>query len=1051
MDDWSKSTDGLQAKIKQLNSIIEQQEKKLNALKGEQAEYSKAQEEAEKHAEDLKKQIVELTKQYDESVKATGENSEASKALKGNLDDLQKELNQTVKEQERNKKASENLNITILNQQASINKTKKELSNYENALNDVEKESVDTRTSLEKLEDTINDQEKEIKELKTAYMNACLEFGETSSEAQSLASKITSLNGDLDKNKETMNDLKGSANKLGGSLEETGKEAENSSDGYTVLKDVVADLASKVIQEAIQAFKDLATEGGKALDQLQASTGSSNKEMKEFKDVMDDLYKNNYGESWEDLAQKISLVKQQTSNMDLGSEEIKNMTKNLIILEDTFGMDFNETLRGVQGLMENMGVSADEAFNLIAKGAQNGLNKSDELGDNIAEYSQLWGQAGFSAEEMFTILQNGVDSGAYNLDKVNDLVKEIGISMVDGRFEDQMGNFSTKTQDLFKSWKNGKATQADVFKSIINDLSTAGNKQELLTVASDTWSALGEDNAMKVISSLNDVNDTYSNVEGTMKKVDDVKYDNLASQWTELGKTLEVNLIQPIVNTLEPILTDLLKFVINNMTVIAPIVAGVATAFGVLAGALAIQGIISGVQKAFALLSATMALNPYVLIASAIAGLVVAFIYLWNNVEGFRKFWIGVWDTIVGACKVAIDGIASFFSGAWDLITSVWSGLVDFFSTLLSGVMGVFSSIGSFFSDLFSSIVSTIEGIWNGLVAIFTNVYTSIVTIFSPAIKLFSSIFGTIFSNIKITFDNMVIIFQFVWSKIVKIFTPVIDYLTDVFESAYDGIQSVWNGVVGYFTKIWNGIVSVYNVVASWFTSAFNGAVKGIQGAWNGVVSFFSGVWNGIKSVFNTVSSWFGGAFQSAWGAVKSAFSGVGNFFSGIWNTIKSVFTNIGQKVGEAVGGAFKSAINAVLRTAENVLNSPINAINSLIGKINDVPGINLKRLNTFNLPRLAQGGLAKKNNPFLAMVGDNPTQDEIISPVNTIRKIVNEELQDVKKGLGVINGASNVNNVSNSKTVNNTFNQYITSPKTLSTLDIYRQSRNLLKGGVKS
>lgn len=858
MDDWSKSTDGLQAKIKQLNSIIEQQEKKLNALKGEQEEYSKAQEEAEKYAEDLRKQISELSKQYDESVKATGENSEASKALKGNLTDLQKELNQTVKEQERNKKASENLNITILNQQASINKIKRELSSYENALNDVEKESVDTRTSLERLEDTINSQEKEIKELKNAYMNASLEFGETSSEAQSLASKITSLNVDLDKNKETMNNLKGSADKLGGSLEETGKEAENSSDGYTILKDVISDLASKVIQEAIQAFKDLATEGGKSLDQLQASTGSSNKEMKDFKDVLDDLYKNNYGDSWEDLAEKISLVKQQTSNMDLGSDEIKNMTKNLIVLQDTFGMDFNETLRGVQGLMQNMGVSADEAFDLIAKGAQNGLNKSGELGDNIAEYSQLWGQAGFSAEEMFKILQNGVDSGAYNLDKVNDLVKEIGISMVDGRFEEQMGNFSTKTQELFKSWKDGKATQADVFKSIINDLATARDKQKLLTVASDTWSALGEDNAMKVISSLNNVNDTYDDVAGTMKKVDNVKYDNLASQWTEIGKTLEVNLIHPIVNTLEPVLTDLLKFVIKNMGVIAPIVAGVATAFGVLAGALAIQGLISGVQKAFALLNATMAMNSFVLIASAIAGLVVALIYLWNNSEAFRKFWIGAWDTIVGACKTAIDGIASFFSGALDLITSAWS-------------------------------------------------------------------------------------------------------------------------------------------------------------------------------------------------AIKSVFSGVGGFFSGIWNTIKSVFTNIGQKVGQAVGGAFKSAINAVLRTAENILNSPINAINSLIGKINGIPGLNLKKLNTFNLPRLAQGGLAKKNNPFIAMVGDNPTQDEIISPVNTIRKIVNEELQDVKRGLGVINGASNVNNVSNNKTVNNTFNQYITSPKTLSTLDIYRQSRNLLKGGVKS
>ena len=652
---------------------------------------------------------------------------------------------------------------------------------------------------------------------------------------------------------------------------------------------------------------------------------------------------------------------------------------------------------------------------------------------------------------MFRILQNGVDSGAYNLDKVNDLVKEIGISMVDGRFEQQMGNFSSKTQELFKSWKDGKATQADVFKSIINDLATAKDKQKLLTVASDTWSALGEDNAMKVISSLNNVNDTYNDVAGTMKKVDNVKYDNLASQWTEIGKTLEVNLIQPIVNTLEPVLTDLLKFVIKNMSVIAPIIAGVATAFGVLAGALAIQGLISGVQKAFALLNGTMAMNPYVLIASAIAGLVVALIYLWNNSEAFRKFWIGAWDTIAGACETAIDGITSFFSGAWDLITSVWGGLVDFFSTLLDGVMSVFSSIGSFFSDLFSSIVSVIEGIWSGLVAIFTDVYARMVEVFQPSIDLFSSIFGTIFSNIKIIFDDIVIIFQFVWSKIVEIFSPVVAFITDVFTSAYNGIQSAWNSVVGYFAGVWNGIVSIYNVVASWFSSIFSGAVKGIQGAWSSVVSFFGGVWNGIQGIFNSVSSWFGGVFQSAWNAVKGAFSNVGGFFSGIWNTIKSVFTNIGQKVGQAVGGAFKSAINAVLRATENVLNSPINAINSLIGKINGIPGLNLKRLNTFNLPRLAQGGLAKKNNPFLAMVGDNPTQDEIISPVNTIRKIVNEELRDVKRGLGVINGASNVNNVSNNKTVNNTFNQYITSPKTLSTLDIYRQSRNLLKGGVKS
>ena len=117
-------------------------------------------------------------------------------------------------------------------------------------------------------------------------------------------------------------------------------------------------------------------------------------------------------------------------------------------------MDFNETIRGVTGLIKNMGLTADEAFNYIVVGAQNGLNKSDELTDNIAEYSQLWGQAGFSAKEMFTILQNGLDNGAYNLDKVNDFVKEFTISLSDGRIEENLSSFSSGTRKLFKEFEN---------------------------------------------------------------------------------------------------------------------------------------------------------------------------------------------------------------------------------------------------------------------------------------------------------------------------------------------------------------------------------------------------------------------------------------------------------------------------------------------------------------------------------------------------------------------------------------------------------------------
>ena len=141
--------------------------------------------------------------------------------------------------------------------------------------------------------------------------------------------------------------------------------------------------------------------------------------------------------------------------------------------------------------MGNMGLTAQEAFDYMAKGTQNGLDKSGELADNIAEYGQLWSQAGLSAEEMFTILQNGLNSGAYNLDKVNDYVKEFGISLSDGRIEQNIDAFSVGTQDLFKQWKNGEATTKQVFQSVISDLANMENQQQALTIASNTWSALG--------------------------------------------------------------------------------------------------------------------------------------------------------------------------------------------------------------------------------------------------------------------------------------------------------------------------------------------------------------------------------------------------------------------------------------------------------------------------------------------------------------------------------------------------------------------------------
>ena len=307
----------------------------------------------------------------------------------------------------------------------------------------------------------------------------------------------------------------------------------------------------------------------KALNSLQAQTGLTTEELSEYESVIGEIYKDNFGESQEDIANTLSKIKQVTDEQN--PQKLKDMAENLYTLEATFdNFDISETLRGINGLMTNMGLTADEAFDYIVKGAQNGLNYSGELGDNIAEYSQIWGQAGFDAEQMFSILENGTKNGAYNLDKVNDFVKEFTISLSDGRIEENLGSFSKGTGEIFKKWKDGKATASDVFYSVISDLKNTKNEQKALTTASTVWSALGEDNAMKVIKSLGNVNKNYKSVKGSMEKIKDIKYDDVESDWASLGRTVQTDVINPIGKSLFPEVKKLCKFTSKHTDDIIP-------------------------------------------------------------------------------------------------------------------------------------------------------------------------------------------------------------------------------------------------------------------------------------------------------------------------------------------------------------------------------------------------------------------------------------------------------------------------------------------------
>lgn len=596
MDKTTDSADIYGATVKKLTTILSAEEKKLNELKSQQKAIDSQYSKNEKT-------LTQLKNKYDQIVQSLGKNSDEAQELK-------KEIDRVTEAQLKNRDASDKLTLKILNQDTAFKKVQKQLQNTERDLNDFGEESRSTGKSIEQLKAETEKSEKSIKDL--------------------------------------------------------GNAAEDSSDGFTIMKGAIANVIAqgftKLTDAAVKSAKDIydfGVEYSKTTKKLQSQTGITNKEMKEFEKVLKDLYKNNYGDSMEDLADALAIVKQNTNEID--PTKLGKMTKNAIALRDIFGMDLQETIRGVNGLMQNMGVDADTAFDLITKGAQNGLNKSNELGDNLAEYTQLWGQAGFSAEEMFSILDNGLKSGAYNLDKVNDFVKEFTISLADGRIEENLNSFSGETKTLFKEWKNGKATASDVFKSVIKDLGSTKNEQEALTTASTVWSALGEDNAMKVITSLYNVNDTFKDVKGTMDDVNKTNYQQSQDEIKKLGRTLQTDLLVPLTNKLVPEINKYVKqyspqikssltWFVKNLPTIAKTMGTIVVTYGtyktavkgantVLTAQQAIQSILTKktIAQTTATVTATTAqkalniaqkANAFGLAASGIALLVAGFIKL---------------------------------------------------------------------------------------------------------------------------------------------------------------------------------------------------------------------------------------------------------------------------------------------------------------------------------------------------------------------------------------------------------------------------------------
>lgn len=377
----------------------------------------------------------------------------------------------------------------------------------------------------------------------------------------------------------------------------------------------------------------------------------------------------------------------------------------------------------------------------------------------------------------------------------------------------------------------------------------------------------------------------------------------------------------------------------------------------------------TGISSLFSLVAA----NPWIL---AITAVIAAIVLLWNKCEWFRNL-------VTGAFEAIKNFITPIFETIKTTVGEAWNYMMETLQPVLDSLFNMFNSAWELIKTIWDLVAPYFQAIWEG-----------IQQVFSVVAEVLGGFFQVAWSYIKVVWDVAVQYFQLIWTGISAVFSVVKTVIGGAFQVAWAYIKTVWDAVTGYFKAIFDTIAGIFDAVKAVLHGDFSGAweaIKGVVGTWK---DYFANVWNNIKNVFSKVGDFFKNTFSAAWNAIKSIFSGVGSFFSGIWNTIKSVFTGIAQTVGNAMSSVFKSAVNGLIGVAERVLNTPIRAINTAIGILNKVPGVNIGKINEFSLPRMERGGVLEKGARTI-IAGENGA--EAIVPLENNTKWINRVAEQFK------------------------------------------------------
>ena len=514
------------------------------------------------------------------------------------------------------------------------------------------------------------------------------------------------------------------------------KNVENAKNKSTGLKDTLKKLAAgfalgaaiKKTADAVVGCVKRADELKESLNTLQTQTGATDEEMQGLGDSLKNIYADNYGESFDDIAVALAEVKNQTN---LTGTELERTTENALALSDTFDFEIQESTRAADMMMKQFGVTSDEAFNLIAQGAQNGLDKNGNLLDSINEYSVHFKQLGFDAEDMFNMFSNGAKAGVFDVDKLGDAVKEFGIRCKDGSNTtiEAFESLGFNADELQQKFAQGGESAQDAFQEVVTALNNCDDEVVKNTAGVNLFGTMWEDMGADAVKALTDTNGEFDKTADNLNKIKEIKYDSLENAFEGIKRQIETGLVLPIgekllpklnefanyindnmpdiKNTVESVMDGIcsaISFVTDNLNIIIPILAAAVagfTAFQIISTIAPlftmIQTAIAGTTTVQAALNAVMVANPFGAVAVALAALVAAGVALYMN-----------WDTIKTKCEELLAKVTE----VWTNIKTAVFNKIEEIKDAINDKLSYFKNAGK---NLFNALWDGLKEVWNNL------------------------------------------------------------------------------------------------------------------------------------------------------------------------------------------------------------------------------------------------------------------------------------------------------------------------------------------------